>query len=62
MSIEGIVLEQYSALPKKVINTPTKSCQRHAVFHSFLLDDIKQDAATTPAHIKYLIELLIVKK
>ena len=35
MSIEGITLEHFSALPKTGINVSTKSCQRHAVFHSF---------------------------
>ena len=34
------------------------SCPRHAVFHSFLSDDSKQDAATTTAHSKRLISLL----
>ena len=57
MSIEGIVLEHFSVLTKTVINESTKSCPRHAVFH-FFSDDSKQDAATTTAHIKRLIELL----
>ena len=55
MSIERIVLEHFSALPTADINTPTPSRQRHAVFHSFLSDDIKQDSATTTAHRKRLI-------
>ena len=37
VSIEGIVLEHFSALPKADINTTTPSCQRHAVFNSFYL-------------------------
>ena len=37
VSIEGIVLEYFSALPQKQINASTKSCQRHAVFHSFCM-------------------------
>ena len=32
--------------------------QRHAVFHSFLSHDNKQDAATTTAHRKLLVSLL----
>ena len=37
MSIEGIELEQFSAVPHTNINSTTPSCQRHAVFHSFLI-------------------------
>ena len=58
MHIEGIALEHFSALPNSVINASTKLCPRHAVFYSFLLGDSKQDAATTTAHRKSLIELL----
>ena len=36
VSIEGIILEHFSALPQTEINSSTKSCPRHAVFHSFL--------------------------
>ena len=58
MPIEGIALEHFSAAPQKDINSYILSRPRHAVFHSFLSDDIKQDAATTTAHIKQLISLL----
>ena len=58
MSIEGIALEHFSAAPQEDINSTTQSRQRHAVFHSFLSDDRKQDAATTTAHIKLLISFL----
>ena len=57
MSIEGIVLEHFSVSPKANINSTTPSHQRHAVFHYFLFDDIKQYAATTTAHSKRLISL-----
>ena len=57
MSIEGIALEHFSAAPQADINSSTLSRPRHAVFHSFLSDDIKQDSATTTAHIKLLISL-----
>ena len=50
MSIEGISLEHFIAVPKKDINSTTISCQRHAVFHSFLSYYSKQDAAITTAH------------
>ena len=62
MSIEGIELETFSALPQKHLNKTTTSHQCHAVFHSFLSDDKKQDAATTTAHSKILISLLKEKK
>ena len=55
MSIEGIVLEHFSAAPQADINSSTLSCPSRAVFHSFLSDDSKQDAATTTAHSKLLI-------
>ena len=58
MSIEVISLEHFSATPQADINSSTLSRPRHAVFHSFLSDDSKQDAATTTAHSKRLISLL----
>ena len=58
MSIEGIVLENFSVLQQIEINASTKSCLRHAMFLSFLSDDRKQDASTTNANRKLLIELL----
>ena len=51
-----------SALPQTEINSSTKSFPLHAVFHSFLSDDSKQDANTTTARINILIELLKQKK
>ena len=62
MSIEGIGLEHFSELPQTEINASTKPCPRHAVFHYFLSDDSKQDAATTTAHSNILIELIKMKK
>ena len=62
MSIEGIALENFSELPQIEINASTKPCPRHAVFHYFLSDDSKQDAATTTAHSNILIELIKMKK
>ena len=49
MSIEGIALEHFSALPQTEINS---------VFHSFLSDDSKQDAAITNSRSNCLIELV----
>ena len=62
MSIEGIVLENFSALPKADIKLSTILRQPHAVFHYFLSDDSKQDADTTNAHSKQFISLLKNKK
>ena len=56
--MEGIALENFSAAPQKDINSSTLSRPRYAVFHSFLSDDSKHDAATTTAHSKHLISLL----
>ena len=58
MSIEGIALEHFSAVPQADMNSSTLSRQRPAVFHSFLSGDSKQDASTTTANIKRLISLL----
>ena len=44
VSIEGIALEHFNALPQTEIKTSTKSCPRHAVFHYFLLRYRKQGA------------------
>ena len=46
VSIKGIVLEHFSEWPKSGINSTTPSHQCHAVFHSFLSDNSKQDYAT----------------
>ena len=62
VSIEGIALEHFSAAPQVDINSSTLSRPRHAVFHSFLSDDSKQDSATTTAHIKRLILFLKNKR
>ena len=52
MSIEGIVLEHFSAVPQEDINSSTLSRQRNEVFNSFLYDNSKHDAANTTAHSK----------
>ena len=52
VSIEVIALEHFSAVPQSDINSSSFSRPRHAVFHSFLSDDSKQDSATTTAHSK----------
>ena len=62
VSIEVIALENFSAAPQTDINSSTLSRPRHAVFHYFLSDDSKQDAATTTTHSKRLISLLKNKR
>ena len=57
LNIEGIALENFSALSQTEINSFTKVCPRHTVFHSFLSDHSKKDAATITPHSKSLIEL-----
>ena len=53
MSIEGILLELFSALQQIEINSPKKPYPCHAVFNYFLSYDNKKDAA------KHLLPLLI---
>ena len=36
MSIEGIALKHFSALPQTEINSSTKPCPQHAVFRFFV--------------------------
>ena len=55
MSIEGISLEHFSALPQADINSTTLLHKSHALFHSYLSDYRKQDAATNTAHSKSLV-------
>ena len=62
MTKDVIELEQFSALPQAYINSSTLSLQCHAVFHSFLSDDSKQDSATTTRYRKRLVSLLKDKK
>ena len=50
--IEDIALEHFSAAPQADINSSTLSRPRHAVFHYFLSDNRKQDAAATTVHNK----------
>ena len=40
------------------MNASTEPCPQHAVFHSLLSDDSKQDDVTTNAHSNRSIELL----
>ena len=51
-------MEHFSAAPQADTDSSTLSRPRHAVFHSFLSDDSKQDAATTTAHRKHLMSFL----
>ena len=58
VSIEGIVLEHLSDTGQETYSTSSNSRTCHAVFHSFLYDKIRQDAATTASHCKQIIEIL----
>ena len=56
--IEGIVLENFSATTQPDISSGPEWHTRHTMFHYFLSDYSKQDAATTSAHRKHIIEFL----
>ena len=62
MSIDGIALENFSALPQTEINSSTKPFPRHSVFHCLLSDYSKQYYSTTTAHRKGLIGMLKEQK
>ena len=62
VSIECIALENFSTTYQETSFPYLLSCKHHAVFHYYILDDIKQDAATTAAHSKNIIELLKNRK
>ena len=51
--IEGIALENLSALPEIGINSSTQSYPSHSVFHYFLSDGRKKYSAKTTSHIKH---------
>ena len=51
-------MEHFSTVTQADINSYKLSRQRHAVFHSFLSDDRKQDAATTTTRSRQLISLI----
>ena len=61
VSIEGIVLQHFSALPQTGIESPTKKTHVMQCFIHFS-GDSKQDAVTTSVHSKSLIELLKEQK
>ena len=58
MSIEVIAFEHFSASYQKTLSSYLHSCKRHAMFHSFLSYNSKQDSDTTAVDIKRIIELL----
>ena len=58
VSVEGIVMEHFSALPQTEIKSSTKPFPRHALFHYFWSDDSNKYAESTTAHRNRLIELL----
>ena len=47
VSIEGIVLENFSASNQSSSSFPYEAVSRQTVFNYFISDDSKQDAATT---------------
>ena len=59
VSIKSIVLEQYKQVQYTKTGREAGNPSRHAVFYSFLSNDIKQDAATTASHSKHPTKLNI---
>ena len=55
VSIEGISLENFISFTKGRYQLNLQTRQSHALFHSYLSDDRKQDSAITTAHSKLLI-------
>ena len=51
-------MEYFSEPTHTEIEGTPQARKSHAVFHSFLSDDSKQDSATTTAHRKHIIKLL----
>ena len=62
MSIEVVTLAHFSATDQETSSSSSHSRTRHAVFHSFLSDNRKYDAAMTPAHRRQIIQLFLKKK
>ena len=61
MSNEGIDFEHYSATDQKKSSSSLHSITRHDVFHLFLSDNSKKDAATTAVHRKRITDLFLKK-
>ena len=58
MSIEGADLEHFSSTDQETSSSYLHILIRHAMFHSFLSDNSKQEANTTSAYSKRIIERL----
>ena len=58
LSIEGIDLEHFITIDPKKPSSSFHILTRYSVFHSFLSDNRKPDAATTAEHRKLIIGLL----
>ena len=58
VSIEGIALENFSALQLTIPLLTPYNLSGNAVFYSFWSDNIQQYSSTTPAHSKHIIKLL----
>ena len=62
VSIEGYYLDHFSASYQETALSISHSCKHHAVFQSFLSDNIKQDAYATAAHSKRIMELIKIRE
>ena len=58
MSIEGITLENLSAIDQEKPSLTLHSRTCHSVFHSFMYNNINQYSATTAANSKLIMDML----
>ena len=55
VSIEGLALEHFSSSNQSISSLTSEEVSIKEFFHSFLSNNIKQDATTAPAHIKLIM-------
>ena len=62
MCIEGIALEQFSAIYQGTSPPSSHNFKRHAVFQFFLLDNTKEHSGTTSTNSKKITEFFKNRK
>ena len=58
LSTEGLALEHFNASNQSNSAVSDKQVSHQTLFHSFLSDANKKDAAITAAHSKHMLQLL----
>ena len=61
VSIEGVNFEHFSATDQEISSSSLHSFTNHYVFHLFVSDSRKQDAATIDSRRKRIIDILKIK-